>query len=126
MTKVTRNQLEKLLVRYPKNQLAKRALEALRSRLSNLHQSTGGLSTTHLVRIYTRRAELNSQKQLGIEGFDELIRLLNRETESSLEIHTVSTDDEAFSIFTDRAISKLVGILVSKGTIIDEERSTVD
>lgn len=122
MTSKIRSRLEDLLVHYPKNRLANRALKALRSRVSKLHQSTGALSTVHLVRIYTMRAELNSQKQSGIEGFDELIRQLNQETESSLEIHAVSTDREVFSIFTDPAISKLVGILVSEGKMIDEER----
>jgi len=119
MTSKIRSQLETLLAHYPKNELANRALKALRSRVSKLHQSTGALSTSHLVRIYTRRASLNSQRQLGIEGFDELIRQLNHETESSLEIHALGTDKEVFSIFTDSAISKLVGILVSHGKSID-------
>ena len=118
MTSKIRSQLENLLAQYPTNQLASRALKALRSRVSKLHQSTGALSTIHLVRIYTRRARLNSQKQLGIEGFDELIRQLNQETESSLEIYAVSTDREVFSIFTDPVISKLAGILVSEGKMI--------
>ena len=122
MTSKTRRQLENLLAHYPENELANRALKALRSRVSKLHQSTGALSTSHLIRIYTRRASLNSQRQLGIEGFDGLIRQLNQETESSLEIYAVGTDREVFSIFTDTAISKLVGILVSEGKMIDEER----
>lgn len=125
MTSVTRNQLEEILERYPENRLAKRTLEALRSAASELHQSTGALSTEHLLRVYTRRAQLNSQKQLGIEGFDELIRMLKKETESSLDIHAVRTDYETFSIFTDPAISKLVGILVSRGKLNDGGSSTI-
>jgi hypothetical protein len=95
------------------SELAKRGLTALASGSVSGYQVTKPVATEEIRQIYSRRAKLNSQKSGTVEGFEELLSALNGETDPDLLIHGFEAGSEAFTVFTNVAITRLIGLLIS-------------
>ena len=103
----------KALLSQATSDLAKRGFKALASGSCVDYHVTEPVAREEIRGIYSRRAKLNSQRQGNVEGFEELLPSLNKETDSELLIHAFETDREAFTVFTDVAMTKLMGLLIS-------------
>ena len=103
----------KALLSQATSDLAKRGFNALAMESCVDYHVTEPVATKEIREIYSRRARLNSRKSGSVEGFEELLPSLNKETDSELLIHAFETDREAFTVFTDVAMTKLMGLLIS-------------
>lgn len=103
--------LEHLLLNAANHALARRAVRALGGPVSV--KSTRPVNVGEVRDIYLRRAITNERKGGPVEGFDELVPALKRETEATVVVHGFETPQEAFTIFTDSSVTRLVGILIS-------------
>ena len=105
--------LEKLLTKESSDALARRCLNALGRQPRAEYKATDPIPLDEIRHIYARRAALNRKRQGTVEGFDELEPALQAETGDSVVVHGFQADDEAYTVFTNPDVTKLVGILVS-------------
>ena len=61
--------------------------------------------------IYKARAEINKDKQCGVQGYDELLDALSTTSEPLITIHSYLTYEAKFSVFSDVDSQELIGIL---------------
>jgi hypothetical protein len=106
--------LEDLLLKNSSRDLARRCLNALSKQTSADYKSTRPVPLNEIRDIYSRRARLNKKRNGPVEGFDELIPALNVESEDSIVVHGFETDQEAFTIFTNASMTRLIGVLISQ------------
>lgn len=66
--------------------------------------------------IYARRARLNVKTGEQIEGFEDLISNLKRETSVRVGIHSIQAGERWLFVFTTPSMDKLLGILVPRRT----------
>jgi hypothetical protein len=81
---------------------------------------TGPLPWTHVLEIYTRRAELNKEMGLGIKGYEELLAQLRTIPEQPIRICCMVTKSGEFLLFCDDELKQLFGILGTKNRIVSE------
>ena len=103
-----------LLKQEPENNLAERCCNALIEKTSASIISTGPLPINHVRRIYGVRAKTNNENAGAVEGFDELIRSLDKEKNEIINIHSFEAEDNAFTVFTNESCTKLLGLLISR------------
>jgi hypothetical protein len=122
MNATTMEELKILLGQHRTNALAQRAQVALLDSTSDFYPSTGPLPIEHVRRIYRRRARLNANRENRVEGLDDLVNALTAESEGGVDIHGVARAEEVFSVFTDAAITRLLGVLVSRKATAHDDR----
>ncbi len=105
--------LQDLLLKSGNSSLAQRCLQALSSRVYANYESTGPVPIGEIRDIYLRRARLNEKRNGPVEGFDELVPELEAATEDSVVVHGFEAGREAFTIFTNASVTRLIGLLLS-------------
>ena|ERR1700687_3393156 len=112
---ITTKELSALLLKEEStNNFARRCRNVLEERPSVSIISTGPLPIDHVRRIYRLRAETSKEKGGVVEGFDELLRSLDKEDDQTIEIYGLEAEGEAFTVFTNPSFTKLLGVLISK------------
>ena len=81
--------------------------------VDSLHAAGGdGVSISGAKDIFSRRGRRNNLRGNPIDGFECLLKNLDRTTASKILIHQITdSNGREYRVFTDLAISELVGIL---------------
>jgi len=71
--------------------------------------------TKEAYEVYKRRSEYPPDEgQRQVSGYNSMLENLKFFDEESVKIHSFGRPDETFIVFTDCAISRLLGVLVSE------------
>lgn len=98
-----------LLAKEP-DEIARRCEEIAKSGVPGL--STFDLSLERTRDVYYLRGELNAERGHPIKGFEGLVANLQKETEPMIGIHSIEVGPREFQLFTDSAVTRLIGILL--------------
>lgn len=75
------------------------------------YKNTGCISVSEAIAIYGRRFKHIQDNGYQIIGFPELMTELLDTTDKQLIVHIFSGQNFNYYVFTDRAVSRLIGIL---------------
>lgn len=90
------------------NALARECVEAIDLSEVLLHPG-GELPTFHTLQVYKTRAMLHGAR--GVEGYDDLLPALERETGNTVRLLSITTRRGTFLLFTCARAERLIGLL---------------
>jgi len=89
----------------------------LASGVATPYAKTGAVARRELIDTYTVRKKIDDERHVTgslIQGLDSLLTTLEHSDEAELMVHGLKSDEGHFTVFTDLAISKVLGIIRSR------------
>ena len=111
-------QIKQLLQENAASSLVQRCLDALSDKASLSLKSTSPLPIQHVSRTIAIRAKINAEGLDLVEGFDDILKALNTETDESVVSYFFEENKKVFMIFTNLSVSKLFGVLISNDSTL--------
>ncbi len=72
---------------------------------------SGRVAVSEVLEAYRKRADLNAANPENVDGFKQLVTALGDTDEDYLRLVTLKVDEEETVIFTDTALSRVIGAL---------------